>query len=153
MRRIRLKSEDVLAFASVAIILGALVFVYLRFFYVPPLPSPVGQNCGTITYRYQPASAAPANCLWNAYLKCRTATLTYSYTAIDTGVTHVIIVQPGTNGCTVDDTADGWSANFLGHHKVITYHCAGIVPPQNGVFTVFGCGDEGNIAIAVSASS
>ena len=148
MRSIRLKSEDMLRYAIVAVLLGALVFVFVRFVYVPPLPTPIGQNCGTLSLpQATPVSADPATCLWNDYIECKTATLTYNYRGLDTSESHVIIVQRGSNGCTVTDTVERQNYNGVHTPTVDSYACNGMVPPQNGTFTVYGCGAEGNVTV------
>lgn len=153
MLRTRLNSLTVTRVVSVVAALALIAFFVARIVFSPALPTPIGQNCGTIKQpSATPVSAAPANCLWNAFLRCQTATLTYDQNELDVGQNHVIIVQRGSNGCTVTDTVDAWSANFGGSHNIRSYTCEGIVPPLNGVFTIYGCGDEGNVTIAVSIS-
>ena len=138
---------DILGFVLSIIAVGIVIIflVHILSYAHPSLAR--RQNCGTITYSYQTVSGAPADCLWNAYLKCQTATFTYTVRGIDTGVTHVIIVQRGDHGCTVTDSVDSWSDNGPGRHDVSSYTCAGMLAPTAMDFDLTDCGAEGNVQL------
>lgn len=145
VKRLAKIRTDIAGFIFSVIAVGIVIFFIAHILTSPSLPTPVGQNCGTITYSYQTVSGAPADCLWNAYLKCQTATFTYTVRGIDTGVTHVIIVQRGDHGCTVTDSVDSWSDNGPGRHDVSSYTCAGMLAPTAMDFDLTDCGAEGNV--------
>jgi hypothetical protein len=117
------------------------------------LATPVGEDCGTLntldpgavmlgdTVTY---SAVPAECLWEAFQQCSTATLTFKDYGLDAGYTHVIIVRHAASGCSVSDSV----LHFIDERSdYASYTCAGILPPTDGVFTIAGCGEEGDVII------
>jgi hypothetical protein len=131
----------------VVAVLAFLVVILVKVTMKPSLPDPVGQDCGTITYSYRTVSGGPAGCLWHAYQTCQTATLTYTNRGVDTGVTHVVIVQRGDHGCAVSDSVDSWSDNGPGRHDVSSYTCAGMRAPTTEDLALTGCGAEGDVQL------
>jgi hypothetical protein len=119
------------------------------------LPPPIiGQNCGSVHMGFPVAGdpTRPENCLWNAWTRCQTATLVYSFFDVDEGETHTITVQPAQNGCGVRDAVQSHSSPVGGSAgPVTTYTCAGLERSADGGLVVRACGEEGDLKIPPKA--
>ena len=113
-----------------------------------PGPAPIiGQNCGTVRGGGFAVGdpSGPETCLWQEYMRCKTATLVFTQFGVDTGEIHTITVERQGGTCAVFDAEQGYSANFGGSRSgITTYTC-------DGGLIAIGCGAEGDIDIPPAA--
>lgn len=111
-----------------------------------------GKDCGSVDVMpngHVRGDAAPAeNCLWQAYVHCQAASLTYNWAGTDTGESHHIRIGPSSaQGCLVVDRRTSYSAIGGGYPRLSpVVDCVGIQPSANGLM-VKGCSSEGDIGI------
>lgn len=141
----------------VVLVVAVVLLVFLRVsgcgaaLLFPPI---AGQNCGEASSGDPTVSYDPGKgelCLWQAYIRCRTATLVFDSRNVDVGISHAITVQPATTGCEITDSVQAYSAGHLfeSRSSVTTYHCTRL-QQQSGGLLLTGCGAEGSIDLPPS---
>ena len=110
-------------------------------------------HCGAITAALgagttsDPKVLQAEACFIHAYARCDRADLVFTTIAVDVGVIHTFRLQPAGTICMVNDTAQGYSANFGGSHGPLRFYaCAGLAQ-QDGGLLIRSCGTEGNIFV------
>lgn len=107
----------------------------------------IGQNCGTV-YLGSPQPYDADNgeqCLWDAYVSCRTATLEVAAEGVDAGWDEGITIQRQRKNCVVSETVIAWGGGKLfaqSAERFSTYQCAGLQTQKSGL-VVKGCGHSG----------
>lgn len=129
-----------------------------------PGPTPTTQTqlqqCGTVMTNPRgiptdvPAATRVENCFWQAFQKCAPASLVYTLLGVDTATVRTFIVQASGNYCTVTDTVKHTMvpAPPTPLSAPATYTCAGVVQKSDGL-RFSGCGQDGDIVVALQASN
>lgn len=155
----QLRHRPMLVASCMVILLGLSVIIILNYTLFAS-PTPRGVNCGTI-YVYagnepvydanvkRDTVRASADCFWNAYQHCQTATLIVHQEGIDTSITSMFIVDRQQESCILTDTMQETSANFGGSQSPYKiYTCSALL--RNGYdFDFNNCGKLSNLSISL----
>lgn len=111
----------------------------------------IGQNCGTVYLGGSQTYDADngEQCLWDAYISCRTATLEAVAQGIDAGWDGGITIQRQGKNCAVSIVviASGGGKLFAQTAETLsTYQCARLQKQQAGL-VVNGCGSMGDVVL------
>jgi hypothetical protein len=117
-----------------------------------PTPTLLARQCGSVQTNPRdiivvkgPTAKQVADCFWQAYQKCRAATLSFTTTGIDTVLLRTFSIKSNGGQCLVTDTI---------RHAIVpsplspakTYTCTGIIEQADGLH-FSGCGTDGDVVI------
>ncbi len=125
----------------------------------PSTPSPTTtplQKCGAIGVMRTIANTTPGkvnantagSCFWQAFQKCRPASLVVSFGGVDTVTTHTFTLQKKNTNCTISDAVQSRIVPRPARNTG-TYTCTGLVNASTEL-RFNGCGKLGNIVVPTS---
>jgi hypothetical protein len=118
----------------------------------PPVPV---QKCGIVqglAHLEVPPSDTGAeraeNCFWQAFQRCRPATLVFITSSVDTALIRTFTIHNDNGACSISDAKQ---QRIVPHPPVPagTYTCAGLLQKTDGLH-FSACGKDGDVLVPVS---
>lgn len=144
-----------LGVAVALVVIGGGITAYMLLHNTPAVAQ--GRNCGSFTTNGQrtfgagqhSTAAQIADCFWQAYQQCQTASMHVTFMGVDAGTQHVFTLQKQQNGCQVVDTSQFYNVNFGGSHsKPETNVCASLTRTQSALH-FSQCGQNGDVVVPI----
>ena len=89
------------------------------------------------------------NCFWQAFQHCRSATLVFITTSVDTALIRTFTIHNNQGACSISDARQLRVVPNQPSSAATTFTCTGLVQQQQGL-RFSACGQDGDIVVPVS---